>query len=118
MRRSLSPNSWPREKTFWNIIRKIPPDSVQGSSWDPDSIMHYPFEAGLINTIVDGHWYSGNGPRSTIDATVAATDRPVTLKMRLGWDDRTLNAPELARRMRHHGLERPASGSRPDRRAI
>lgn len=29
-------------------------------------------EAGLINTIVDGHWYSGNGPRPTIDATVAA----------------------------------------------
>ena len=42
------PNSWPREKTHWNIIRKIPPDTVQGSSWDPDSIMHYPFEAGLI----------------------------------------------------------------------
>lgn len=42
------PNSWPRDKTFWNIIRKIAPDTVQGSSWDPDSIMHYPFEAGLI----------------------------------------------------------------------
>jgi Astacin (Peptidase family M12A) len=43
-----SPNFWPREKTFYNIIRKISPDLVQGSSWDPDSIMHYPFEAGLI----------------------------------------------------------------------
>ncbi len=42
------PNRWNREKTFWNIIRKIEPDSVQGSNWDPDSIMHYPFEAGLI----------------------------------------------------------------------
>lgn len=29
-------------------------------------------DAGLINTIVDAHWYSGNGPRPTIDATVAA----------------------------------------------
>jgi hypothetical protein len=29
-------------------------------------------EAGLINTIVDGHWYSGNGPRPTIDGTVEA----------------------------------------------
>lgn len=48
--RSLAqpPNNWPREKTFHNIIRKIPPDTVQGSSWDPDSIMHYPFEGGLI----------------------------------------------------------------------
>jgi len=42
------PNSWSREKTFHNIIRKISSDDVQGSSWDPDSIMHYPFESGLI----------------------------------------------------------------------
>ena len=27
---------------------------------------------GLIDTIVDGNWYSGNGPRGTIDATVEA----------------------------------------------
>ena len=42
------PNRWSRDKTFHNIIRKINPDTVQGSSWDPDSVMHYPFEAGLI----------------------------------------------------------------------
>src|ERR1700746_3101714 len=35
---------------------------------------------------------------SLIDATIAAVSVPVTLKMRLGWDDRTINAPELARR--------------------
>lgn len=42
------PNNWDRAKTFHNIIRKISPDKVQGSNWDPDSIMHYPFSAGLI----------------------------------------------------------------------
>jgi len=42
------PNNWDRQTTFHNIIKKITPDSVQGSNWDPDSIMHYPFEAGLI----------------------------------------------------------------------
>lgn len=42
------PNGWTREKTHWNIIRKISPDTVQGSSWDPDSVMHYPFGPGLI----------------------------------------------------------------------
>jgi len=42
------PNMWDRETTYHNIIRKISPDTVQGSSWDPDSVMHYPFEAGLI----------------------------------------------------------------------
>lgn len=42
------PNKWNREKTYHNIIRKIDPDTVQGSKWDPNSIMHYPFKAGLI----------------------------------------------------------------------
>jgi hypothetical protein len=42
------PNNWPREKTYYNIIRKISPDEVQGSTWDPDSVMHYPFGPGLI----------------------------------------------------------------------
>lgn len=33
-----------------------------------------------------------------IDAVVAATPLPVTVKMRLGWDDESLNAPALAKR--------------------
>jgi nifR3 family TIM-barrel protein len=39
-----------------------------------------------------------------IEATVAATSRPVTLKMRLGWDHASLNAPELARRAELSGV--------------
>jgi len=39
-----------------------------------------------------------------IEATVAAVNVPVTLKMRLGWDDRSLNAPELARRAEAAGV--------------
>jgi tRNA-dihydrouridine synthase B len=31
-----------------------------------------------------------------LDAAVTATSRPITLKMRLGWDDCSRNAPELA----------------------
>jgi len=42
------PNNWDRDTTYHNIIRKINPDTVQGTNWDPDSIMHYPFEPGLI----------------------------------------------------------------------
>jgi len=42
------PNNWDRNKTYHNIIRKIAPDEVQGSSWDPDSVMHYPFRSKLI----------------------------------------------------------------------
>lgn len=42
------PNEWSREDTFHNIIRKIVPDTVVGSDWDRDSIMHYSFRAGMI----------------------------------------------------------------------
>jgi hypothetical protein len=43
------PNFWSREDTFHNVLRKLHPAQVEGSSWDPDSVMEYPFEAGLIN---------------------------------------------------------------------
>ena len=41
---------------------------------------------------------------SLIEATVNAVSVPVTLKMRLGWDDRSRNAPELARRAEQAGI--------------
>ena len=40
-----------------------------------------------------------------IEATVGAVAVPVTLKMRLGWDDQTINAPELAHRAESAGVQ-------------
>ncbi len=40
-----------------------------------------------------------------IEATISAVQVPVTLKMRLGWDERSLNAPELARRAEAAGVK-------------
>jgi nifR3 family TIM-barrel protein len=40
-----------------------------------------------------------------IEATIAAVKVPVTLKMRLGWDAASLNAPELARRAESAGVQ-------------
>ncbi len=40
-----------------------------------------------------------------IEATLSAVKVPVTLKMRLGWDDNSLNAPELARRAEASGVQ-------------
>jgi tRNA-dihydrouridine synthase B len=40
-----------------------------------------------------------------IDATLSAVKVPVTLKMRLGWDEHSLNAPELARRAQAAGVQ-------------
>ena len=40
-----------------------------------------------------------------VEAVVRATDLPVTLKMRLGWDDDCLNAPDIARRAEDAGVQ-------------
>nr|WP_197082786.1 tRNA dihydrouridine synthase DusB [Bradyrhizobium sp. LTSP885] len=40
-----------------------------------------------------------------IEATISAVKVPVTLKMRLGWDERLLNAPDLARRAEAAGVQ-------------
>ncbi len=40
-----------------------------------------------------------------IDAVVKATPLPVTVKMRLGWDDDSLNAPDIARRAVNSGVQ-------------
>lgn len=42
---------------------------------------------------------------SLIEATVGAVKVPVTLKMRLGWDSASINAPELARRAQDAGIQ-------------
>ncbi len=56
--------------------------------------------------------YSGSALMKTpdhalrlIEAVVAAVDVPVTLKMRLGWDDESRNAPEIARRAEAAGIQ-------------
>jgi hypothetical protein len=43
------PNRWSRQTTYHNILQKLSTAQVQGSNWDPDSIMEYEFEPGLID---------------------------------------------------------------------
>ena len=45
---SRPPNKWDRETIFRNVLMKLDISEVEGSSWDPDSVMHYPFSAGFI----------------------------------------------------------------------
>ncbi len=42
------PNNWDRDTIFYNILRKLSPSEVDGSTWDPDSIMEYAFARNLI----------------------------------------------------------------------
>ena len=39
---------WSHATTDFNILNKIDPQTVEGSNWDPNSIMHYSFARGLI----------------------------------------------------------------------
>lgn len=42
------PNNWERPTIFNNILKKLDPSLKEGSKWDPNSIMEYPFDPGLI----------------------------------------------------------------------
>jgi hypothetical protein len=52
------PNNWDHDTTYHNILEKLSTQQVQGSTWDPDSIMEYEFEPGLIDEPED---YDING---------------------------------------------------------
>jgi len=43
------PNDWQESQIEWNVLRKIPASEVKGTTWDPDSVMEYAFDAGLID---------------------------------------------------------------------
>lgn len=99
------------------------PMSVQLAGCDPDKM----YEAARLNedrgaAIIDINMgcpvkkvVNGNAGSSLmrdldhaaklIEATVKAVSLPVTLKMRLGWDDNSFNAPELAKIAEELGIK-------------
>src|SRR5262249_20967137 len=60
------PNNWSRQTTEYNILRKLSPAEVQGTEWDPNSIMHYAFRAGLIRQ--PEQYRNGLQPRGGLSA--------------------------------------------------
>ncbi|MDN0200072.1 M12 family metallopeptidase [Streptomyces sp. S.PNR 29] len=60
------PNFWSRDRTYHNILRKLDPDEVNGSVWDPQSIMEYPFPSGLI--LEPEQYRAGLNPPGTLSA--------------------------------------------------
>jgi hypothetical protein len=64
------PNRWDRTTTFHNILEKLTAQQVQGSTWDPDSIMEYEFEPGMID---EPEQYDRNG--LTPPATLSSADK-------------------------------------------
>lgn len=68
------PNNWDHD-TYHNILAKLTPQQVQGSTWDPDSIMEYEFEPGLID---EPEQYDING--LTPPGTLSAADKQWALQ--------------------------------------
>jgi hypothetical protein len=69
------PNNWDHATTFHNILEKLNSQQVQGSAWDPDSIMEYEFEPGLID---EPEQYDVNG--LTPPGTLSTADKQWALK--------------------------------------
>lgn len=69
------PNGWDHETTYRNILEKLSKDQVQGSTWDPDSIMEYEFEPGLID---EPEQYDRDG--LTPPGTLSVADKEWALK--------------------------------------
>jgi hypothetical protein len=69
------PNNWDHATTFHNILEKLTPQQVQGSAWDPDSIMEYEFEPGLID---EPEQYDING--LVPPGTISKADKEWALK--------------------------------------
>ena len=42
------PNCWSQDQIDHNILRKLSTSTIEGSEWDPNSIMHYKIIPGLI----------------------------------------------------------------------
>ena len=58
------PNNWSQSQTFYNVLRKLSTGEVEGSTWDPDSVMEYRFPSGLIEQPAD--YSDGVSPPGTL----------------------------------------------------
>ncbi|MEH6626512.1 MAG: matrixin family metalloprotease [Motiliproteus sp.] len=67
------PNNWSRQKTHHNVLRTLDPNSVEGSEWDPNSIMQYGIRPGLI--LSPAEFRSGLNPESGLSETDMARVR-------------------------------------------
>lgn len=73
------PNSWDDQTIEWNVLRKISSAEVKGTTWDPDSVMEYQFDAGLI--VEPASYSNGLKPKgglSNADKSWVASSYPGT----------------------------------------
>ncbi|VWX63611.1 Astacin (Peptidase family M12A) [Burkholderiales bacterium 8X] len=84
------PNNWDDAQIEWNILRKIPAGQVKGTTWDPDSVMEYSFDAGLIEA--PAKYQAGVSPKgglsyadkSWVVESYPGVRAPATLQLKVG----------------------------------
>lgn len=69
------PNNWDLADIEHNVLNKLPAGQFEGSDWDPNSVMHYSFDPGLIR---EPQEYHDNG--LTPDPGLSSTDIEQILK--------------------------------------
>lgn len=81
------PNFWSRDRTRFNILRRLDPDEVNGSVWDPQSVMEFPFASGLI--LEPEEYRTGLHPHGSLSpptrSSSCAGTRPPALPGRSSW---------------------------------
>lgn len=82
-----APNNWNDDQINHNILNKIPVKSVKGTDWDPDSVMEYEFEPGLVREPVQ-YFQTGLKPRGGLSA-------PDQTWMRESYPGQTAQVPML-----------------------
>lgn len=85
------PNFWSEDVTHHNILRKLSSAEVRGSDWDPESVMHYSFPAGLITQ--PSEFSSGLTPQVGLSETDISEVRRIYPPL----EERPNNALEIAR---------------------
>jgi hypothetical protein len=63
----LRSDDWDQQTTYNNVIAKLSSNSIEGSNWDPTSIMHYPFDPGLLKL---PHPYDVDGVDENVDLSI------------------------------------------------
>jgi hypothetical protein len=105
------PNDWKDAAILSNIIQKLDTSEVEGSDWDPQSIMEYPFKPGLIKAPkpynTDG--IGENTVLSTLDQKWALNWYPSTSAPRAISAMQMVNLPAAAGQQRDFRFEPQAT---------
>jgi hypothetical protein len=133
-----APHHWTEAEIEWNVLRRLDAAEARRPHWDPDSVMGFGFDAGLIDApaaFKSGHCPKGGlsyGDKAwVVEAYPGVRAPPVgslkvgasqLLKLKAG-ETRVFDFPrrqraDRRRRRQRHGAQRPPAGAAAPRSAL